>query len=86
MSETDVELPGYAADQELAPIVEAMRRVAGGRIKSTSIQVDSLITTSDERGGLKLRLAILSAKLKVNARLVVNGRPRRGRVTISRRE
>ena len=81
-----MELPGYAADPELAPIVEAMRKVASGHINSTSIQVDSLITTSDERTGLKIRLAILSAKLKVNARIVVNGRPRRGRITISRRE
>jgi hypothetical protein len=70
----------------MIPIVDAMRKVASGDLDSLTVPVDShLITSRGHRLGLKIRLTMLSAKLKIESRLVVSkGHPPKGRVTISR--
>jgi hypothetical protein len=87
MTWSDLELPPFAADLEMAPIIDAMRKVASGVVASASIPVSHLVTTSDNRANLEFRLVILSGILKVKAHLVApTGRPRTGKVTIQRRK
>lgn len=80
------ELFRSASTPEMAPIIEAMRKVASGVVNSVSIPVSHLVATSDDRANLKIRVLILSGLLKVDAHVVVKkGRPWTGKVAVKRR-
>jgi hypothetical protein len=76
------------SDPELAPFLDAMRRVGTGAVRSLVIPVDSnLIDSYGHRVALKLRLEMMSDGFPVDVRLHVNnGRPPTGKVTISQKK
>jgi hypothetical protein len=69
------------------PIADAICRVADGRARSITVQIDpALIGSSDQRHWLEARLLLLPRSLNITTRIVLKkGRPWTGKVTVVRR-